>query len=156
MITPSFQDFFGAANEGRQPFPWQVRLASAFIDPAEPWPDWLTVPTGLGKTAVIDAWVYALAKAQLSDGVNRHVPTRLIFVVNRRGIVDDSFARAQRLCSALQSALDSNDSGPLGWAARALLSVGFALENPLQAVRMRGGVSWDWRWLRQPDQPYDP
>ena len=146
---PTFVEFFESAHPGRGPFPWQERLAASMVN--NKWVDWITVPTGLGKTAIIDAWAYALARSAHAHGPQRHVPTRLIFVVNRRGIVDDSFRYAEALANILRTA--GAPETPVGWVASQLRQLGFQLQQPLDAVRMRGGVSWDWRWLRQPDQP---
>jgi CRISPR-associated endonuclease/helicase Cas3 len=148
---PEFADFFASCNDGRSPFPWQRRLAAALVSGT--CPSWVTVPTGLGKTAVIDAWVYSLAASLTVDGPRRTVPTRLIYVVNRRGIVDEAHRRANHIADLLLNSDRLGEDGALRWAADALLSSGHEIDAPLQAVRMRGGISWDWRWLRQPDQP---
>ncbi len=42
--SPSYDKFFQTLT-GREPFPYQSRLAE------KPWPEALAVPTGLGKTA---------------------------------------------------------------------------------------------------------
>jgi CRISPR-associated endonuclease/helicase Cas3 len=157
-MNPTFQEFFAELNDGHQPFPWQVAVAEDIrIGSA---PDWITQPTGLGKSAVIDAWVYALAANINELETARLVPTRLIFVVNRRGIVDDAHRRAERIAKRLAQELatakasDAETTKPASlWVAQQLMSAGYLLEQPLQVVRMRGGVTWDWRWLRQPDQP---
>ena len=144
MTIPAFAEFFRAANGGQSPFPWQSRLA-ALLRAGEA-PSWVTVPTGLGKTAFIDAWAWALAVQAAQP--QRTLPTRLIFTVNRRGIVDAAYDRAATLAALLRSP----SSDELAWAADALRTCGHALVEPLQVTRMRGGISWDWRWLRQPDQ----
>ncbi len=157
-MRPTFEEFFAEINDGRQPFPWQVVVAEDIRTGNAP--DWITQPTGLGKSAVIDAWVYALAASIDELGTARLVPTRLIFVVNRRGIVDDAHLRAERIANQLAVELEaskrssSQTTRPSSlWVAQQLLSAGYRLDVPLQVVRMRGGVTWDWRWLRQPDQP---
>jgi CRISPR-associated endonuclease/helicase Cas3 len=155
--APTFDEFLLAVRK-RTPFPWQRKLANQLARGENL--DWLIVPTGLGKTSIIDAWCWALAVDLVTHGVNRSMPTRLIFVVNRRGIVDDSFRYAEDLASSLKASLEPDQSGTLHgmssaarWVATQLQASGALLENPLEVVRMRGGVSWDWRWLRQPDQP---
>lgn len=53
----NFDDFFRQATAiEEQPYPYQVRLATA---PADEFPELLDVPTGLGKTAaVVLAWLW--------------------------------------------------------------------------------------------------
>ncbi|MDE2902755.1 MAG: hypothetical protein OXP73_06975, partial [Chloroflexota bacterium] len=57
--TPPFPLFYRAIN-GRDPFPWQSRLADHVAN-AESWPEEVGVPTGLGKTACLDIAVWWLA-----------------------------------------------------------------------------------------------
>ena len=54
-----FASFYQAVHGGREPFPWQRRLA-ALVE-ASGWPARIGVPTGLGKTSCIDVAVWALA-----------------------------------------------------------------------------------------------
>ena len=56
---PSFAAFYRALN-GREPFPWQARLAELVAD-TEEWPVEVGVPTGLGKTACLDIAIWWLA-----------------------------------------------------------------------------------------------
>lgn len=143
--SPSFAEFVRAVH-GHSPFPWQQRMADLLL--AGTPPQSITVPTGLGKTSVLDAWVWTLAQ-QADMGAARQVPTRAAFVVDRRVIVDAAFEHA----NVLSRALTDRGSDATRWAADRLLAVGHGLRTPLDVVRMRGGVSWSWRWLRQPDQP---
>ncbi|MCI4039802.1 type I-U CRISPR-associated helicase/endonuclease Cas3 [Streptomyces sp. TRM75563] len=140
-----FSDFVQEAR-GHRPFPWQAaylqRVAESGI-----WPD-LDIPTGLGKTSVIDAWCFLLAW-QHSTGAKRTVPVRLYFVVDRRLVVDQAHESARDLQQAL------HDSGPTtvtGRVARALRKLGES-DMALESVRMRGGVDWSSRWVRSPAQP---
>ena len=77
---------------GNPPFPWQRALYERFI--ADDFPKACDLPTGLGKTSVIALWLLALAK-------NPKLPRRLVYVVNRRTVVDQSTAEAERLRSQL-------------------------------------------------------
>ncbi len=47
----SFETFFRVASGGKEPYPYQARLA------AEAWPETLVVPTGYGKTVAVLAVV---------------------------------------------------------------------------------------------------
>ena len=67
---------------GHPPFPWQVALSQRFAaDRSDNVPPSCNLPTGLGKTSVIAVWLIALANGA-------KVPRRLVYVVNRRTVVD--------------------------------------------------------------------
>ncbi|WP_367435020.1 type I-G CRISPR-associated helicase/endonuclease Cas3g [Streptomyces celluloflavus] len=139
-------DAFYRAVHGYDPFPWQSAYVKAVAE-GEAWLD-LDVPTGLGKTSLIDAWVFLLAW-QTANGRARTVPLRLFFVVDRRLIVDQAYEHAR----VIQQALDDAPAGSLpGRVAQALTRLGGG-RVPLEVVRMRGGVDWASRWLRSPAQP---
>ena len=61
---------------------------------ADDWPDALTPPTGSGKTAVIDAWLWARLHG-------RPVPRRLVYVIDRRLVVDGVTEYALALAASL-------------------------------------------------------
>ena len=77
---------------GNSPFPWQtdlyVRLRSGRV------PRTCVVPTGLGKTSVIAIWFLARLE-------NRSLARRLVYVVNRRTVVDQTTNEVERLRSTL-------------------------------------------------------
>ena len=54
----SFSGFYRAVH-GHTPFPWQERLAEKVLHGE--WPGTIAIPTGCGKTSVIDIAVFALA-----------------------------------------------------------------------------------------------
>lgn len=83
ITLSGFADWFSELW-GYEPFPWQCRLAEG-ID----WPTSISAPTGSGKTAVIDAWLW-----RRQQGLG---PRRLWYVVDRRVLVDAAFDRARRL-----------------------------------------------------------
>ncbi|MCB9698540.1 MAG: DEAD/DEAH box helicase family protein [Alphaproteobacteria bacterium] len=79
-----------AALGGRyEPFPWQVRLLENLL--AEPTPRALDLPTGLGKTSVMAIWLVARACGA------RHLPRRLVYVVDRRAVVHQATRVAEEL-----------------------------------------------------------
>src|SRR5271166_4434789 len=71
------------------PFPWQWELYQRFL--AGNFPASWSLPTGLGKTSVIHIWLLGLAYSPIK------VPRRLVYVVNRRTIVDQSTDEARKL-----------------------------------------------------------
>ncbi len=109
MPTPDtkslLRDALGLEDE-HTPFPWQERLLDLFerrnIPPA------LDIPTGLGKTAIMAIWL--VARIGCSD-----LPRRLVYVVDRRAIVDQATETAERLREwvnrnqGVRSALGLND-----------------------------------------------
>lgn len=122
-----FAAFFEAVH-GRQPFPWQER-AAAHLARREVFG--VDVPTGMGKSALVDAAVWAAAQ-----GAWR----RIAFVVDRRIVVDAVHERTLRIEGALRSSRKP--------ALRALA----AAIGEMQVVRLRGGVHGDDDWVLYPDR----
>jgi CRISPR-associated endonuclease/helicase Cas3 len=136
---------------GRAPFPWQVRLADEAVNGC--WPNWVTLPTGTGKTSVIDIAVYALAAQASLPPETRTAPVRIVFAVNRRIVVDEAFEHAKKIAERLHEAIGLPDC-PLHSVAMALQSLAddpFA--RPLEAFPLRGGTFTDRSWSRSPFQP---
>lgn len=82
-----FSDWY-EDKHGYQPFPWQRRLAG--LAAAGHWPDMIAVPTGAGKTGIIAVWHWLHAS-------HTQAPTRLIYVIDRRLIVDSATEYAERI-----------------------------------------------------------
>ena len=92
-VTMKFDIAFKALTE-HPPFPWQRRLyeqhfACGALPPA------VDIPTGLGKTAVMAIWLLARA-------AGAPLPRRLVYVVDRRAVVDQASEFAKRLRRTLQ------------------------------------------------------
>jgi CRISPR-associated endonuclease/helicase Cas3 len=141
-----FVRFFRAVH-GLEPFDWQRALAERVIE-GPGWPAAVDVPTGLGKTAALDVAVVALARQADRPPAARTAPTRTFIVVDRRLLVDQAFERARRIAAALEMPEDE----AVRRVAEGLLRIGGG-GRPLEVVRMRGGVTWSWRWLASPCQP---
>jgi len=95
---------------GDKPFRWQERLYLRFVE--GDLPSAVDIPTGLGKTAVIVVWLIARARGA-------PVPRRLIYVVDRRAVVD----QATTIAVKLQRNLDTRAAhlkGPLELNGRSL------------------------------------
>jgi CRISPR-associated endonuclease/helicase Cas3 len=152
-----FPAFFAAVNDGRAPFPWQQRLASetarrVFAGNTDVLPSLLDIPTGAGKTSIIDVVTFLQALESELPAGQRLMPRRTVFVVDRRVIVDQVDEHAQRLAEQLRGAIGG--SGVLGDVARALASVhGRDREPPLRVGSLRGGIARDETWARRPDVP---
>lgn len=77
------------ALTGNSPFPWQQALYHDWFARGE-FPDCCNLPTGLGKTSLIAVWLIALANHP------GRVPRRLVYVVNRRTVVDQTTHEVER------------------------------------------------------------
>jgi len=84
----SFSSSFDALT-GHQPFPWQRALFERLV--AADFPQVCSIPTGIGKTSAIAVWLLALA-TRAETGSLRGFPRRLVYVVNRRTVVDQATA----------------------------------------------------------------
>jgi CRISPR-associated endonuclease/helicase Cas3 len=140
MAEIDFTAFYEAAH-GHSPFPWQVRLARLAV--SGEWPTAISIPTGCGKTSVIDAAVYALA--QQAGKPRRAAPMRIFFVVDRRLVVDDVHAHAERLAKAIE------ENENLRVVREQLLRFKGAV--PLAVAVLRGGMYRNNTWADAPNQP---
>lgn len=93
MSQLDFAETFKALT-GNAPFAWQSALYTSFVN-GDDFPSSCSLPTGLGKTSVIHIWLLALAHAP------EKVPRRLVYVVNRRTVVDQSTNEARKLRDSL-------------------------------------------------------
>src|SRR6266498_2498094 len=116
-----FDDSF-AALTGNPPFPWQRALFQRLMAGAPP--ARCDIPTGLGKTSVIAVWLLARA-------AGASVPRRLVYVVNRRTVVDQTTVEVERL-------------------RERLLHVGIA--EPLAISTLRGRMADNRAWSEDPSR----
>ncbi|MDA8020490.1 MAG: type I-U CRISPR-associated helicase/endonuclease Cas3 [Thermoanaerobaculia bacterium] len=93
------------------PFPWQTRLAEGGT-----LPELIDIPTGCGKTSVLDALLWR--------SIERGEARRIVWVVDRRLVVDDVFAHAEKVAASYS----------------------------VRAVRWRGGITLDEQWLLEPHE----
>ncbi|MCP4498363.1 MAG: type I-U CRISPR-associated helicase/endonuclease Cas3 [Deltaproteobacteria bacterium] len=73
---------------GNEPFPWQKRLYHLLANGKIPRS--LDIPTGLGKTSILALWLLARA-------AGAPLPRRLIYIVDRRAVIDQSTKIAEEL-----------------------------------------------------------
>jgi len=122
---------------GHSPMLWQHRLFGRFTDGAIP--SALDLPTGLGKTSVMAIWV--LARALAKEDALKTIPRRLVYIVDRRAVVDQATEEAEKLCQALNGDA-AHLKGPLGLSSSTL---------PISTLR---GAHVDNReWLDDPAAP---
>ena len=135
-----FAAFFRDVH-GHDPFPWQQRLTMQVLDQGS-WPRVIDLPTGSGKTAVLDTAVYAMAA---QPGI---APRRVVFVIDRRIVVDQVCARAQRLQQRI-----NGGATPILRRVRDRLTA-LSDGEPLGVAALRGGIPLDNDWTHRPDQPW--
>lgn len=141
----AFRDSFTPLT-GHSPFPWQGRLFDEFL--SGEFRASCDVPTGLGKTSVIAIWLLALAH-KISAGANlRGFPRRIIYVVNRRTVVDQATREAERLRTALATKKELEEVA----AALRSLGTGFS-EVPLAISTLRGEFADNAEWRIDPARP---
>lgn len=152
-----FADFFQAVHstdaEPRQPFDWQKRLAEKVLSTGS-WRDVIRIPTGCGKTAVLDLAVFEMALQADRAPRERTAPRRICLVVDRRLVVDEATDHARRILYAVRQAPKDPHAAPVLKAVsdrlRALAPEG---GEPLRIVRLRGGVYRDDGWASDPLTP---
>ncbi|MCD6727010.1 MAG: type I-U CRISPR-associated helicase/endonuclease Cas3 [Solirubrobacteraceae bacterium] len=153
-LADRFRAFFAAANQGAEPYPWQIALMER-IAVGGVWPSAISAPTGSGKSSVVDVHVFLVSERERqrraeSPSIARP-PRRLVLVAPRRVLVDDQHERAVRLAKRLSDAKE----GPLAEARHALQGLTTAVElrdMPLGVARLRGGVRLDRTWRLDPGQ----
>ena len=130
-----FAEVFAAVtaegDEHYQPFRWQMRLLLRLLDGNLP--KVVDVPTGLGKTSVMALWLIAFA-----EGTN--LPRRLVYVVDRRAVVDQATRFAERLRRNMPTEL----------ANKLRLKDG---AGGLPISTLRGGFADNRDWLEDPSKP---
>lgn len=133
-----------AALTGVPPFPWQIALYDRFINGDHP--ESVSLPTGLGKTSIIAIWLCALAAKPDTT------PRRLVYVVNRRTVVDQTTAEVERLCESLtQKAELSEIRNTLTSLCALLLPTLDA--SPLAISTLRGQFADNGAWCADPARP---
>jgi CRISPR-associated endonuclease/helicase Cas3 len=150
LTAAHYSDFVGELFD-RAPFPWQQRLVDQVLDTGV-WPAVIDVPTGLGKTSLIDIGVFVTAATVRHPPLKRPGRRRLFFVIDRRVIVDQAHEHAQQVAAKLAEATQGSVARRIADQLRSLAGLE-ASEAPLSVTRMRGGVTWGWRWLTRADQP---
>jgi CRISPR-associated endonuclease/helicase Cas3 len=144
----NFRDGFKHLTE-YDPFDWQERLFQKFLN--GDFPDACDVPTGLGKTSVMAIWLIALG--HLLKEKDRKIPLRLVYVVDRRVIVDQATDEAEKLWKALRQAL-SDTSSPLHPLAQTLREGSMKGNESLIALStLRGQKADNREWCLDPSRP---
>lgn len=113
-----------AALTGHPPFPWQRALYDDWFAKGKIPPS-CNLPTGLGKTSVIAVWLIAFANGAA-------VPRRLVYVVNRRTVVDQTTDEVEKYKKNLTAA---------------------GITDPLAVSTLRGQFADNREWSADPSRP---
>jgi CRISPR-associated endonuclease/helicase Cas3 len=141
-MTFDFASAFGALTDGKCPFQWQQRLFEQFV--RGDIPDACDIPTGLGKTSVMAIW---LASVQIGSQDVR-LPRRLIYVVDRRAIVDQATEEAEQLANGDGAEENIN---PVIAKLRERLRLERGRKLPISTLR--GQLADNRAWLEDPSLP---
>lgn len=144
MALPSFVKLFSRAT-GKAPFPWQEALFDELV--RKKFRKACDVPTGLGKTSVITIWLLALAHHAYT-GTLDGFPRRLVYVVNRRTVVDQATDEAKRLRDVIT---DKDALRPVTEALQSLVVQ--PSHAPLAISTLRGQFADNAEWRNDPARP---
>lgn len=134
---------------GNEPFDWQERLFHKFL--AGEFPDACDIPTGLGKTHVMTIWLIALGCWMKQP--SRKIPLRLVYVVDRRVIVDQATDEAERLQKKLTEAI-AQETHPLHSLAQTFRNASMKGGESLLALStLRGQRADNREWCLDPSRP---
>lgn len=151
MDNSSFRAIFRTLTDN-DPFPWQEKLFRRLA--AGDLPRHCDVPTGLGKTSVITVWLTALATSLLDPERCGRVPRRLIYIVDRRVVVDQATAEVERLLDCLGSAAEVEGLAVLRPLVAALVNAGTAGGGcGVTVSTLRGKYADNHDWHLDPSRP---
>jgi CRISPR-associated endonuclease/helicase Cas3 len=156
---PDDQSIFRAsfhALTGHRPFPWQERLFEAFK--RGDIPRSVALPTATGKTSLMPIWVIALGWQARQASAHVSLPRRLIWVVNRRGVVDQATEEAAQLTERItHPERAAAEEQPVLQSLRATLArlsiLGELGESPLAVSTLRGELADNGEWKLDPSRP---
>lgn len=143
-----FRESYSALTGNPEPFPWQEDLFLRFCDCDIPKD--LDLPTGCGKTSAMVVWLLALARQAQAGPEGVSLPRRLVWVVNRRVVVDQATSEAERLKQRLK------EEGPreLDPVRAALRKLSVTNTGDLVAVStLRGQFADNAEWRDDPARP---
>lgn len=154
--APDFARAFEALT-GHKALMWQQRLLERGLARGD-MPPTVTLPTGLGKTSVIPIWLIALAQsAQVNNGRPR-LPRRLVYIVNRRTVVDQATDTVMQMRQRLLNPGDprwSSQKAVLQSLADGLRRLGGVDDEdlPLAVSTLRGELADNAEWRADPARP---
>jgi CRISPR-associated endonuclease/helicase Cas3 len=134
---------------GHAPFRWQARLYDELL--AGKRYDACDIPTGLGKTSIMAIWLIALA-AQAARGAPS-LPRRLVYVVDRRTVVDQATDVAEKIRGALREVAPGSPTANLRDILSGLCTDAHDEASPLAISTLRGELADNREWQADPARP---
>src|SRR5580704_2030431 len=123
---------------GYPPYTWQVEAFNAFAQNRIP--SALALSTGSGKTSIIPIWLLALLDQQRAGKAT--LPRRLVWVINRRAVVD----QATEIAEAIAKKFETDSS------LRTTLNT-MSLSGGLGVSTLRGEHEDNQEWSEDPSKP---
>jgi len=147
----SSADFFTKSYEILRapyaPMEWMKRMCAQIIEGKAP--SLVDLPTGAGKTELAVIWLLALAWYG-QDRIKREpVPRRLVWIVNRRVLVQQVFVIADKL----RARLISDESPELESVRNGLRAISGEADAFFRVVELRGQIVQDRDWAIRPTVP---
>lgn len=134
------------ALRDQPPMRWMRRLFGRLTEGGHP--NLIDLPTGAGKTDVTVIWILALAWYGLERGSRKPVPRRLVWVVNRRVLVQQVFRLARQLDVRLSAC-----NRELSELRKGLASLSGDPADIFRVVQLRGQLVDDREWSVAPSVP---
>ena len=152
MAAADFAGTFHALT-GHEPYPWQTALAERFA--SGNLPEEVDVPTGAGKTSIMALWLAALARQAEASPEPCILPRRLVWVVDRRAVVDQASTEATRLASSLSGSPGASDNPALAALRGSLLRLSAVrvASEPMVVSTLRGEMADNGYWKIDPTRP---
>ncbi len=140
------------ALTGHKPLGWQRRLFLEHFVRSD-LPPAVDIPTGLGKTSVIAIWLLALAHQSATNSVP--LPRRLLYVVNRRTVVDQATDLVMSMRAAVATAGEGSDTirQEIRRALGELCVDPSDEASPLAVSTLRGELADNREWQSDPARP---
>jgi CRISPR-associated endonuclease/helicase Cas3 len=129
------RSFFALTDH--QPMRWQQRLYDDHFASNKSLPSAVSIPTGMGKTAVMAVWMVALAQQMT-------LPRRLVYVVDRRAVVDQATQFAENIRKNLAERPEAKHLRD---------ALGLADGAKLPISTLRGQFVDNREWLEDPAKP---
>jgi CRISPR-associated endonuclease/helicase Cas3 len=117
-------------------------------------PECCDIPTGLGKTSVLPIWLLALARQ--AEANELRLPRRLVYIVNRRTVVDQATDVVERMRARLVKPDDDawrDHAACLSKLAETLKKLGVSEGPPLAVSTLRGELADNEEWKADPARP---
>ena len=141
-----FRTIYPALTGHPEPFFWQVDLFRRMCDSEIP--SEAVLPTGCGKTSAMAIWLLALAWQARNGPQNLSLPRRLVWVVNRRVVVDQATREAEEIRARL-----NDQSLPVVAPVREALRSLSGGDGLIGVSTLRGQFADNAEWRANPARP---